>query len=92
MMAMTTISALPWMFDGGRIGAVGRTRISARLGCCSGAAADAFARVLVGILVINIEMPFREDHAAGFHLVHQREIVGGDHHCGAQAVEFHEEV
>src|SRR5689334_11381987 len=83
MMAMTTISALPWMFDGGRIGAVGRTRISGRLGCWAGAAAGAFARVLVGGLVINIEMPFRKDHAAGFHLVHQREIVSGNHHRGA---------
>ena len=30
MMAITTISALPWMFDGGRIGPVGLTVISTR--------------------------------------------------------------
>ncbi|BCH52463.1 hypothetical protein RvVAR031_00730 [Agrobacterium vitis] len=30
-MAITTISALPWMLEGGRMGPVGRTCISTRL-------------------------------------------------------------
>jgi hypothetical protein len=37
-------------------------------------------------------MPFRKNHAAGFHLVHQRQIVGGDDDGGAEAVQFEKEI
>ncbi|MGO7924697.1 hypothetical protein ACC755_37285 [Rhizobium ruizarguesonis] len=53
MMDITTINALPWMWDGGRIGAGGRTRKSGRV-CWIWAAA--FSGVLDGGSVVSIEM------------------------------------
>jgi hypothetical protein len=54
MIDITTINALPWMLEGGRIGAVGRTRSSGRF-CWI--LADAFSGFLDGGSVIDIEMP-----------------------------------
>ncbi|XKM42956.1 hypothetical protein A4U53_011320 [Rhizobium ruizarguesonis] len=54
MIDITTINALPWMLEGGRIGAVGRTRNSGRF-CWILAAA--FSGLLDGGSVIDIEMP-----------------------------------
>lgn len=85
MMAITTISALPWMLEGGTIGPVGRTRIGGRrAGWASGGGVTAFGLRRVGVgLFINIEPSLGEDHAPGIDLVHQAEVVGGDHHGGA---------
>src|SRR5690606_26632950 len=85
MMAMTSISALPETFAGGTMGAVGRTFISGRR---AGWASWAVSR---GASVIDVEPPLREDHAPRLHLVHQRQIVRGDHHGGAEPVQFKEE-
>ncbi len=87
-MAMTTISALPCMLADGRIGAVGRTLHFRAASAC--AAAGCFSRAVARVPVIDIEMPFRQDHAAGFHLVHQRQVVGGDDDGGAETVAVRE--
>src|ERR1044072_8892642 len=89
MIDITTIKALPWMLDGGRIGAVGRTRISGRF--CS-VLAGALSGFLDGGSVIDIEMPPREDHTAGFHLFHQRQVMRGDHNGCAEAVQLKEKI
>ncbi|CCF21146.1 protein of unknown function [Pseudorhizobium banfieldiae] len=71
--------------EGGKMGAVGRTRIAAR--CCVGLGAG-WERV---ISFIDVELPFRQDHATRINLIHQREVMGCDHDSGAQTVEFEEE-
>lgn len=84
MMAMTTTSALPWMLDGGTIGPVGRTFISGRFGCCT----PLLRSVGEAGLLINIETPLGQNHAARFDLVHESQVVGRDHHGRTETVEL----
>src|ERR671910_151215 len=87
MMAMTEISARPAMFCDGTIGAI--------LRCARSLAGRALSTPCPSCgsasSVIDVEPPAGQDHAARIDLFHQAEIVGGDHHGGAEPVEFDEQ-
>src|SRR5690606_12950107 len=89
MIAITSTIACPATLSGGTIGAARRLE--------SRTPARAATRGLPGdgrssaASVIDVQPSAGQNHAPRFHLLHQADIVRGDHHRGAEAVELDEQ-
>src|SRR6478735_3535872 len=85
MIAITRTSAWPTTFCSGTIAAILRSAATVRTGALtavSGASPSS---------VIDIEPAAGENHAPRVDLLHQPDIMGGNHHRGAQPVELDEQ-
>src|ERR1035437_3326166 len=88
MMATTATSARPAIEARGTIG----DRLRARAGTCG----RSFPRSTNGpcwssILLIDMQPSLMQHQPPRLILIHQRDIVGGDYHCGPRLVQFDEQ-